>query len=236
MEIDCLRNDLPLPKSSSRHPFLDGKGLLRVGGLSQAHYDSKHLHSKHKLTRIIVSTEHVRLLHAGPTLLTGSLYRRYHIVGGFKTVRSITRKCVTCRKYATRPLPQMLGQLPLERITPGSVFDKVGVDYAGPLLIKYGHVRKPTIVKAYICIFVSLAVHLELVTDLTSDAFIACLRRFIARRGLPTLIWSDNGTNFVGTSRQVHDFLKTDTNHEAICIHSESGMAATCSSFWRKLQ
>ena len=232
MEIDCLRNDLPLPKSSllvSRNPFLDGEGLLRVGGrreLSQAHYDSKHpliLHSKHKLTRIIVSTEHVRLLHAGPTLLTGSLYRRYHIVGGFKTVRSITRKCVTCRKYATKPLPQMLGQLPLERITPGSVFDKVGVDYAGPLLIKYGHVRKPTIVKAYICIFVSLsvkAVHLELVTDLTSDAFIACLRRFIARRGLPTLIWSDNGTNFVGASRQlkeVHDFLTTNTNHEAVC-------------------
>ncbi len=86
-----------------------------------------------------------------------------------------------------------------------------------------GHVRKPTIVKAYIGIFVSLsvkAVHLELVTDLTSDAFIACLRRFIARRGLPTLIWSDNGTNFVGASRQlkeVHDFLKTNTNHEAVC-------------------
>ena len=65
---------------------------------------------------------------------------------------------------------------------PGPIFDKVGVDYAGTVL---GYVRKPTIVKAYICIFVSLtvkAVHLELVTDLTSDAFLACLRRFIARR------------------------------------------------------
>ncbi len=38
----------------------------------------------------------------------------------------------------------MLGQLPPERITPGSVFDKVGIDYAGPVLIKYGYVRKPT--------------------------------------------------------------------------------------------
>ena len=77
----------------------------------------------------------------------------------------------------------MLGQLPPERITPGSVFDKVGIDYAGPVLIKYGYVRKPTIVKAYICVFVSLsvkAVHLELVTDLTADAFIASLRRFVA--------------------------------------------------------
>ncbi len=41
----------------------------------------------------------------------------------------------------------MLGQLPIERVTPGS---KVGIDYAGPVSIKYDHVRKPTIVKAYI--------------------------------------------------------------------------------------
>ena len=80
----------------------------------------------------------------------------------------------------------MLGQLPAERITPDSVFDRIGLDYAGPFLVKYGSVRKPTIVKSYICVFVSLsvkAVHLELVSDLTSEAFIAALRRFTARRG-----------------------------------------------------
>jgi len=71
------------------------------------------------------------------------------------------------------------------------VFGKVGVDYAGPILIKYGHVRKLTIVKSYICVFVSLtvkAIHLELVSDLTTDAFIACLRCFISHRGIPSLI------------------------------------------------
>ena len=97
----------------------------------------------------------------------------------------------------------MMGQLPIERVTPGSVFKKVGVDYAGPLKIKYGMVRKPVIVKAYVCVFVSLsvkAVHLEAVSDLTSEAFLATLRRFIAHRGYPSLIWSDNGTNFVGAN------------------------------------
>ena len=79
-----------------------------------------------------------------------------------------------------------MGDLPPERITPDRPFVNVGVDYAGPFYIKYGYVRKPTIVKAYACIFVSLstkAVHLELVSDLTSDAFIACLRR---RRAVKT--------------------------------------------------
>ena len=49
----------------------------------------------------------------------------------------------------------MLGQLPIEQLTPGSAFDKIGIDYAGPIYIKYGYVRKPMIVKAYVGVFVS---------------------------------------------------------------------------------
>jgi hypothetical protein len=96
------------------------------------------------------------------------------------------------------------------------------MDYAGPVNIKYGHVRKPVIVKAYICIFVSLsvkAVHIELVSDLTSEAFIAALRRFIARRGYPTLLWSDNGTNFIGADRQLKElfhFIKSRSTEKTI--------------------
>ena len=59
--------------------------------------------------------------------------------------------------------------------------------------------------------FVSLAVkavHLEVVSDLTSESFIATLRRFIARRGYPSLIWSDNGTNFVGADRELNELCQ----------------------------
>ena len=64
------------------------------------------------------------------------------------------------------------------------------------------------IVKAYVCVIVSLsirAVHLELISDLTTDAFIACLRRFI---GKPTLIWSDHGTYFVGASNELKEIVE----------------------------
>ena len=70
----------------------------------------------------------------------------------------------------------------MERVTPDRVFDRVGLDYAGPVLVKYGYVHKPTVIKSYVCVFVSLsvkAVHLELVSSLTSEAFIAALKRFI---------------------------------------------------------
>ena len=87
-----------------------------------------------------------------------------------------------------KPQTQLLGQLPSKRVTAGHVFKNVSVDYAGPFYIKYGSVRKPTIVKAYVCIFVSFsvkAVNLECASDLTTDAFIATLRRFITRRTNP---------------------------------------------------
>ena len=230
-EIQLLRKQSEIPPSSylrSLHPIMDSNNLIRVGGRQQnskLHYSAQHpliLHGKHPITRLIIRSEHLRLLHAGPTLLIASLCRRYHITGGRIAVRSITRGCITCRRHSTKPQAQLLGQLPIERVTPGSVFDKVGVDYAGPVYVKYGHVRKPTVVKAYICVFVSLAVkavHLELVSDLTSEAFIASLRRFISRRGKPSLIWSDNGTNFVGAARELNelsDFLEQQKTQQDI--------------------
>ena len=64
-------------------------------------------------------------------------------------------------------------------ITPGMIFKKVRIDYAH---VKYGYIREPTIVNAYICVFILLmvkAVHLEIVLDFTSEAIIVCLRRFV---------------------------------------------------------
>ena len=198
--------------------FIDSNGLLQVGGrqgMSQSiSYEAQHpliLHGKHPLTCLIVHTEHIRLLHAGPTLLYASLATRYHIIKGRMIVRSVYHQCVICRRHSVKPKPQMMGQLPIERVTPGPVFDKTGVDYAGPILTKLGHTRKPTMVKSYICVFVSLTVkvvHLEVVSDLTTEAFVACLRRFIARRGKPSLIWSDNGSNFVGAANEIKQLVQ----------------------------
>ena len=80
-----------------------------------------------------------------------------------------------------QPRPPIMGQLPIERITPDCIFSRVEVDYAGPIYIQHGYVRKPIAIKVYICIFVSLsikAVHIELVSDITTEAFLASLRGF----------------------------------------------------------
>ena len=141
-------------------------------------FDRQHpivLCGKHPLSKLLI---HLRLLHAGPLLISASLGRRFYIVGGCRAIRSITCRCVICRRRSMRPQPPLMGQLPTERVTPDLVFNRVGVDYAGPIYTKCGSMRKPTLSKSYVCVFVSLsvkAVHLELVSDLTTEAFIACL-------------------------------------------------------------
>ena len=219
-EINVIKKNKLLQRESclvSLHPFIDDKDILRLSGRisnSNLHYEQIHpiiLHGKHQITKMIIRAEHLRLLHAGPSLLSASINLRFHIIGGKRIIRDITRACVICRRQSVRPQPQIMGQLPMERVTPGLVFERVGIDFAGPIYVKYGYVRKPTIVKSYVCVFVSLnvkAVHLELVSDLTSEAFIACLRRFVARRGKPTDIWSDHGTNFVSANRELKEFIK----------------------------
>lgn len=217
-EIDIIHSKKPLSKKNSLlplSPFIDSNGIMRVGGrLGHAPlpYSRMHpiiLHGSHHLTKLVIRHEHQRLLHGGATLVNASLCRRFHIIRMRSTVRSVVRQCVPCRRQALKTIKPLLGQLPVERITPGTTFEKTGLDYAGPIFIKYGHVRKPVIVKSYVCVFVSLsvkAVHLELVSDLTTEAFISCLRRFISRRGYPTLLWSDHGTNFVGADREIKEF------------------------------
>jgi len=60
------------------------------------------------------------------------------------------------------------------------------------------------------------AVHLELVLDLTSEAFLAALDRFTARRGVPSDIYSDCGTNFVGASKELHKLVHLPSNQEML--------------------
>ncbi len=79
-------------------------------------------------THLIIRCKYLRLLHGDPPLLTVSLGKCFHIVSGRNAIRSVTRQCVTCRKHAAMPKPQKLGQLPADRITPGFIFDTVGVD------------------------------------------------------------------------------------------------------------
>lgn len=206
------------------NPFIDSQGIIRVGGRLQKSnfsYEKKHpiiLPSKHTLSDLIVKHEHIRLLHAGPQALLSSIRENYWPLSGRNLIRKIVHNCVHCFKIKPRHMDYLMGNLPQSRVMPARPFLSCGVDYAGPFLIKDRKGRGCKTIKSYVCLFICFstkAIHLELVTDLTTETFLNALRRFFSRRGKCLHIYSDNATNFLGAKNellQLHNFLKENNN------------------------
>ena len=73
------------------------------------------------------------------------------------------------------------------------------------LLIREEHIRGLHAGTQATLYGVTKAVHLELVSDLTTEAFLSCLKRFFALRGKSTNIYSDNATNFLGVRNELKE-------------------------------
>ncbi|XP_043468377.1 uncharacterized protein LOC122502410 [Leptopilina heterotoma] len=115
-----------------------------------------------------------------------------------------------------------MGDLPSYRITPSRSIQHTGIDYAGPIEIRTGKGRGYKSIKGYFCIFVCMvtrAVHLEAVTDYRAKTFILTLIRFVSRRGLPSDIYSDNGTNFRGADKELKEAWRNVTIEKSVQNH-----------------
>lgn len=201
-------------KLAALNPFLDSDGLLRVGGrLSNARIsiDKKFpilLPSRHWVTDLIIRETHGKSYHAGIQSTLATLRHRFWIFDGKNQVRKIVRHCVTCIRHRPVPLQSRMGDLPKARVGESFPFQHAGVDFFGPIFIKERNKRNRTRIKAYGCVFICMAikaVHIEIVSDLTTDGFLGALRRFIGRRSRPSNVYSDNGTNFVGANNQLRE-------------------------------
>eukprot|EP00731_Ephydatia_muelleri_P013896 Em0007g1206a len=120
-------------------------------------------------------------------------------------VRKTLHKCMICRRFTGKsyccPAPP---PLPECRVKEAFAFSSIGVDFAGPL-----YVKNPD--KAWICLYTccaTRAVHLDILTDLSTDSFIRSFRRFVARRGFPNRVISDNGKTFKGADKAIQAMLR----------------------------
>lgn len=215
------------PKSSllSLRPFMDEDKLIRLGGRlqkSNLEYNKRHpiiLPPKHQLTKMIFSDLHEKLLHCGPTQLLCSIREHYWPISGRNQAKNVVRQCRVCFLAKPKNLNYLMGNLPDVRINSYLPFYNVGTDYAGPFLLKDRRTRGAKIIKGYVCLFVCLstkAVHLEVVSDLTTECFLACLRRFIGRRGKPAHIYSDNAKNYVGANTELKAIYAFVQNNSSI--------------------
>ena len=219
-EIKSLSGNPPqlCPKNPSLtilNPFVDGQGLLRAGGrlgnATNLSYDAKYpliLPAKGEFIDSLVRYEHERNGHTGVNHTFSQIQQRFWILKGREAVRHIINRCIICQKALKAPTPQMMAELPAERVDGQAPFEATGIDICGPFAVRNGgrgfH-------KRWILLFTCLstrAVHFEILRDMKSGTCLNALIRFHARRpGLRTLV-SDNGTTFRGSDNELKRTVK----------------------------
>lgn len=187
--------------------------MLRVSSrLAQAphlNFDQKFpiiLPHNHIVSKLIVRHAHLSTLHGTNQETIMLLRQRFHLIKAKSLVRFVINHCVTCFRHRCSTQEQQMGSLPALRVTPNRPFLNSGVDFAGPFDLKKFRGKCNSTYKSYFAIFVCFstkAVHLEVVIDLSTAAFIAAFRRFISRRGMVKNLFSDCGTNFVGAKTRI---------------------------------
>ena len=219
-EIKALKKKQRLKASSCiirLDPFMDSKGLLRVGGRICKTALEKNI--QHPIliprycraTQLIIEWCHNQIAHAGRGMTINAVRASgYWVINCNAAVRSTISKCVRCKILRRKFQQQKMADLPKDRISEEPPFSYCGIDMFVPFTVKDGRKEKKRYGALFTCLS-SRAVHIEVSHSMSTDPFIMCLRRFIGRRGYVRVIRTDNGTNFVGASAElIESFQEMD--------------------------
>lgn len=167
----------------------------------------------HIAVQRLIEREHLGMHHCDSQTLRNTIRERFWLIQSRVACRKVANGCKRCIRHTAKHVTVPETSLPSNRVRDATPFEVVGIDLGGHLYLNNGE-------KAWFVVFtcaVYRAIHLELITSLSTPAFIQALRRFIARRGRPMVIYSDNGTNFVGTVN-----LMNELDWKEIEVHTEA--------------
>ena len=194
-------------------PILNHDGVLVAGGrlahstLPDAMKYPIILPYDHILSTLLIRDIHARC-HLGREWILSLTRKKYWIIKGRSLVYKVVSDCITCKRLFSKTCVQKMANLPEPRVNfDKNAFDNVSVDCFGPFHVKRGRREY----KRYGCIFTCLnirAIHIEKLDDLECDTYINSMRRFIARRGKPSKMFSDNGTNFTSAEAELRRAVK----------------------------
>ncbi|KAL7883040.1 hypothetical protein SRHO_G00006980 [Serrasalmus rhombeus] len=215
-ELCLLRAGKPVQRSSrllTLSPELDPEvGIIRVGGrLRRAEVlDPSTIHPiildpSHPATKLLIQDYDARLCHPGPERVFAEMRRTFWVLRGREAIRRIQHQCQECRRWKACPIVPKMSDLPAARLRLFQPpFYSTGVDCFGPFQIKIGRRTEKRWGIIFKCL-TTRAVHFDLLPSIDVDSYLMALRRFIARRGTPAEVYSDQGTNFKGGEKELRE-------------------------------
>ena len=189
-EIDHLKEGKSLPRNSnilSLSPFLDDKGILRIGGrlqrstLSVNEKNPVLIPGRHHIATLLIRHHHETVEHQGRHFTEGAVRAAgYWINGGKRPISLIVHRCVKCRKLRGKVCQQKMADLPKDRVTISPPFTFVGVDVFGPWDVvtrrtrggAANHKRQAVLLTC----LATRAVHIEVIESISSSSFTNALR------------------------------------------------------------
>ncbi|XP_062540958.1 uncharacterized protein LOC134208999 [Armigeres subalbatus] len=196
-------------------PFIGADGLIRkdgrIGAAPAVADDAKFpvkVPKDHYVTMLIIDGYHRKFAHANNETIVNELRQRFHVSEIRVAVGKVAKSCTLCKVRKAVPRPPRMSPLPEARLTPYiRAFTFTGLDYFGPVTVRVGR----TNVKRWAALFTCLttrAVHLEVAFTLSTESCKLAIRRFIARRGAPLEIYSDQGLNFQGARKELREEIR----------------------------
>ncbi len=176
---------------------------------------------RNPISEKLVEWAHSRTLHGGVSLTMSKVRESYWIPKLRSIAKKVIKQCHGCKRFHATALPAPpQGNLPKERSEGTIPFNIIGVDYAGPIIYKgKGKVEHKGYMILYTC-SLTRRVHLEFLPNMNCDEFILSFKRYIAARGRPSKIFSDNGKTFVAASKWIKRVQRSEKMQDYLAQHN----------------
>lgn len=224
-EIKTLKKGGKISKNSSIYklsPYLDDDNILRIDGridYANISYELKHpaiIPKYNYVSELIIMHFHKQYHHINHETAINELRQKYYIPRLRTIYKKVIRKCQMCKIKKTQPKVPQMAKLPKARISAYvSPFTFTGLDFFGPILVTVNRHKEKRYGALFTCLTIR-AVHIEIVHSLNTSSCILAIRNFMSRRGVPQEFFSDNGTNFVGSERELREAVEEIDSNEFV--------------------
>ena len=195
------------------------EGLLECRGRIQGEYPV-YIPETSILGLRPVEEAHKETMHGGVGLTMARVRARYWIPKLRQLTKKVRKSCHGCKKFqASAYAAPPPGNLPTTRTQGTNPYQVIGVDYAGPIRYRVSKQREG---KAYVLLYacsLTRGIYLDLLPNLETEECLKSLKQFIARRGRPERIYSDNGRTFVGAANWIRAVMKDERLQTCLSIN-----------------
>lgn len=223
-ELQCIREQAIIKHGPLRthNPFLDSNEILRIATriqLEEFDYNERNpivlpqisaRDTEYHLSYQAIHDSHIDTNHGTISMTMAHVRQRFFIPGLRAGVRRFIVNCQKCQIIAAKAKTQIMGNIPKESVLRNPAFYHVSIDFAGPLSMSQpirrstrkvtdDEVERVVFDKCWILIVACRstgAYHFEVVASMEAISVLSAFETFIATRGYPGSVRSDNQSSF----------------------------------------